>query len=248
MTLIIQKPTGAKLNLRKDYVPLDPNFSKVSLLLHGDGSNGSTVIADSSQRMNGVTAVSGAQITTSESLFGGASISLAASNSYLSIPRSDSFDFATGDFTIEAWIKFNSGGDLSIVGGIGPTSGTLMLRRLAAGSLGLGRNHIAFDTVSSVLSWNTTRFYHLAVIRSSGTVYMFRDGSQIGSGANTQSYALAASTDTVWGVGATQATLNTFSPGLFLNGYVEDLRITKGVARYTSNFSVPTTAFPDAIT
>jgi hypothetical protein len=227
-------------------VPIDPSFANVALLLHGDGANGSSTFVDSSSYANSVTAVNGAQIATEASVFGGASISLSASASYLSLPANSIFNFGTGDFCIEAWVKFNTAGDNAIVGGIGPTNGSLMIRRRSDGTLSLGRNLIAFDTSSSVLSWDTTRFYHLAVTRSSGTVYLFRDGAQIGSGANSLTYNLTVGSNSIWAIGASQLTANGFGAGSQLNGYIDDLRITKGIARYTANFTPPTAPFPDA--
>ena len=56
------------------YAPVDEEFDKVSLLLHGDGTNGSTTIVDSSSNVNSVTANNGAQISTTQSKFGGSSI------------------------------------------------------------------------------------------------------------------------------------------------------------------------------
>ena len=54
--------------------PPDPDFANVSLLLHGDGTNGSTTIVDSSSSSKTVTAVGDAQISTAQSKFGGSSI------------------------------------------------------------------------------------------------------------------------------------------------------------------------------
>lgn len=227
------------------YAAVDEYFDNVSLLLHGDGANGSTTFTDSSSYGNNVTGVNGAQITTAVSVFGGASISLTAANSYLTVPASSIFNFGTGDFTIEAWVRFNSSSnDVAIIAGFGPTNGSLMIRR-TGDALKLGRNHIAFDTASSALSWNTTQFYYIAVTRSNGIVYLFRDGAQIGSGANTQSYNLTVGSNSAWAVGASQSIAGLSSPGNHLNGYIDELRITKGIARYTANFTPPTAPFPD---
>ena len=85
--------------------PTDPDFADVSLLLHGDGTNGSTTIVDSSDNVNSVTANNGAQISTTQSKFGGSSIEfLSTANTGLAVTPSSVFQFGTGDWTVEAWI------------------------------------------------------------------------------------------------------------------------------------------------
>jgi hypothetical protein len=222
----------------------DPFFPNVSLLLHGDGANGSTTIIDSSPSPKTVTAVGNAQISTAQSRFSGASIAFDEDGDYLQVPRSSAFDFGTGNFTIEAWCRFSASGDMTIVGGVGPTSGTLMLRRLSDNTLRLGRNNVAWDVTSPQLAWATNQFYYVAATKSNGIVRLVRDGVEVASAANAQSYALASLSDSFWAVGASQSTQNIFSPGLFMNGNIEELRITKDIARNVS--VVPTAPFPDA--
>ena len=83
------------------YAPVDEEFDKVSLLLHGDGTNGSTTIIDSSSSPKAVTAVGDAQISTAQSKFGGASIAFDGAGDWLTTPASNNFAFGIGDFTIE---------------------------------------------------------------------------------------------------------------------------------------------------
>jgi len=225
--------------------PVDPNFSNVSLLLHGNGANGSTTITDSSPSPKTVTPVKNAQISTAQSKFGGGSIAFDGTGDCLTIPSSVDFNFGTGDFTIEAWCRFDSAADIAIVSGRGPTNGSLMFRRLGDNTLRLGRNNVAFDLNSAALSWSTGQFYHLATVKNGGTAYLFRDGVQVATGSNTQSYSMTAGSDSNWAVGAGQSNSNDSTLGLFINGYIDELRITKGVARYTANFTPPTAPFPD---
>ena len=98
MTLLTE-PTRIVL-AKGQPVPNDPNFAFNSLLLHGDGTNGSTTIIDSSPSPKTVTAVGNAQISTAQSKFGGASIAFDGAGDYLSTPDSSAFDFPA-DFTIE---------------------------------------------------------------------------------------------------------------------------------------------------
>jgi len=225
----------------------DPYFSNVSLLLHGNGTNGSTTIVDNSRTPKTVTVAGNAQISTAQSAFtGGSSIAFDGTGDYLTIGRDPAFNFATGDFTIEAWCRFATATDQAILGSIGPTNGGLLIRRLADGTIRIGRAIVAWDLISSALTWSTSSFYHIAVVKSSGTAYIFRDGVSVGSAANAFSYNLAPDVNTVWAVGAAQFSSGSLSPDAFMNGYIDDLRITKGIARYTSNFTPPDAPFPDA--
>jgi hypothetical protein len=229
----------------KEAGPADPFIGSVSLLLHGDGANGSTAIIDSSPSPKTLTAVGDAQISTAQSKFGGASLLFDGSGDALTVPKGDEVNFGLGDFTIEAWIRFSVlPGDYGIVAGRGPTAGTLMFAALAT-SLRIGRNNIAWDLIGST-SWVLNVWYHVAVTRESGTLRIFKDGLLLNSGTYTGTYTLADTADTDYAVGARQINvLSSSTLDRFFNGYIDDLRITKGVARYTANFTPPTAPFPD---
>ena len=82
-------------------------FSSVSLLLHMDGTNGSTLFVDSSQSPKSVTASGNAQISTTQSKFSGSSGLFDGSGDYLSIPFTSGggFDFGTSNFTVEFFTR-----------------------------------------------------------------------------------------------------------------------------------------------
>lgn len=235
----------------EEKIPLDQDYRNVSLLLHGDGANGSTTIIDSSPSPKTVTAVGNAQISTAQSKFGGASMLFDGNGDVLTVPKSDEVDFGLGDFTIEAWIRFSAlATDNSIVAGRGPTAGTLMFVAFAGLSglndLRIGRNNVAWDLIAST-SWLSGVWYHVAVTRDSGTLRLFKDGLLLSSGTYTGAYTLADTSDVNYAVGARQKNISSSSDlDRFFNGNIDDLRITKGVARYTSNFTPPTAPFPDA--
>ena len=94
----------------------DPNFSSVSLLLHMEGSNGSTTFIDSSSNALTVTANGNAKITTSTFKFGSGSADFDGAGDYLSTPSSSLFDFGAGSlFTVECFVRFSS----AVSGGTG---------------------------------------------------------------------------------------------------------------------------------
>jgi hypothetical protein len=81
-------------------IPDDPNYASVSLLLHMDGTNGSTVFTDLSPVPKVVTRFGDAQISTAQSKFGGSSAYFDGTGDYLTVASSADFGFGTGDFTI----------------------------------------------------------------------------------------------------------------------------------------------------
>ena len=227
----------------------DTNINEVSLLLHGDGTNGSTTITDSSLTPKTVTAVGNAQISTAQSKFGGASIAFDKVDDRLTLAASSDFAFGTGDFTVEAWlysrdVSAASRGWLqtsATTGGLATTySDGLVIFQGSDGSGVPASGGICvaidgfnfFGTGSIVLLAN--QWQHIAVTRAASTCRVFVDGSVVGS--RTSSANLTASNLVIGGY---------YSTSFLYDGYIDDLRITKGVARYTANFTPPTTSFPD---
>lgn len=234
----------------EEKTPLDQDYRNVSLLLHGDGANGSTTIVDNSPTPKTVTAVGNAQISTAQSKFSGASIAFDGSGDAATVPRTADCDFGTGDFTIEAWIRFSALNlDCSIVAGRGPTNGGSLMFAAITGASGnndlrVGRNLVAWDLIANT-SWSADTWYHVAVTRASGILRLFKNGVVLNTGTYAGNYTLAFPTDSTYAIGARQKDPNSSTLGQFFNGYIDDLRITKGVARYTSNFTPPTAPFPD---
>ena len=221
--------------------PVDLNRSQVSLLLHGDGANGSTTITDSSPSPKTVTAVGNAQISTAQSKFGGSSIAFDGTGDYLTPPTSTDFQFGTGNFTVDGWVRVNT--VTSKANGVFQQATTLFPESTA--------NTVAFGTSNnnwqiyaknaqsvSVATLAVNTWYFFALVRNGTTTSFYVDGtSVIQVTADSTNY-----TGQVMGVGSIFGT-STFNTTL--NGYIDDLRITKGIARYTANFTPPTAPFPD---
>lgn len=219
----------------------DPDFANVVVLLHMDGSDASTTFTD--VKGHTFTAAGNAQIDTAQSKFGGASGLFDGSGDYITTPDSADWDLGTGDFTIEFFIRFNAlpaSSAYSLVGNyVSGTSGWIVQfrndapgARLTFGSSG--------DTPIDGFTWSpsTATWYHVAITRASGTVKAWVDGTQVGSDV-TNTENISGSTGVLM-IGA----LN-LGPLQYLNGWLDELRITKGVARYASGFTAPTQAFPD---
>ena len=230
----------------------DQYYNSVSLLLHGNGTNGSTTITDNSPSPKTVTAFGDARISTVQSKFGGASIAFDGNGDYLTTPDSTGWDLS-GDFTIEAWV-YLAGYSNAYSGAYGacvvaqynstplvyPIGWQLRINgtALAYNTINLftGNTDLNFASSIALYSWN-----HIAVTRSSGSIKAFVNGMQAGSTvANSDSFTEGGARP-LW-IGA----LNDSSFRFWLNGYIDELRITKGIARYTTNFTPPTAPFPDS--
>jgi hypothetical protein len=219
--------------------PVDPQFGSVSLLLHGNGTNGSTTITDSSPTPKTVTAVGNAQISTAQSKFGGASIAFDNAGDYLTLASNSAFAFGTGDFTIEFWVYMNSlkAGINFINSNSGSGSGTNSVIFGLNDSNALEYYINGASRISDPVALSTSSWVHVALCRGSGTSRIFKNGLQVGTSfADTQTVNSA----NTFLIGTRNDNLS-FS----FNGYIDDLRITKGVARYTANFTPPTAPFPD---
>jgi hypothetical protein len=233
-------------------VPVDPQYGSVSLLLHGDGTNASTTITDNSRSSKTVTAFGNAKISTAQSKYGGASLLLDGNGDYLTTPDSEDFRFRDIGFTVEAWVyhvqraAFNA----PLVGNgfyDGTKDNGWYFDILSTGVLRFYMSAIGLTTEivtsgATLIALNT--WTHVAAVRSGSTLTLYINGTSRGSitsvinenwsGANAQLKVGTAQTNA--GLGAVA---NSF------NGYIDDLRITKGVARYTANFTPPAAPFPD---
>jgi hypothetical protein len=215
----------------------DPYFNQVVLSLHMNGANGGTSFPDSSNSSHAITAVGNAQTSTAQAKFNGSSGLFDGVGDFLTMPHSDDFNFGTGDWTIEFFLRFNSLSSYQTIYEHGYISagGLLVQTNLNTGKFvvytsGVSRA-VETSTAPSVGVW-----YYYAIVQSGGVITIYRDGVYAGSGSNSVDLTITAAA----AVGARA------SDSLYgINGNVAEFRITKGGARYTSNFTPPTEAFPD---
>jgi hypothetical protein len=212
---------------------VDPDFSSVSLLLHFDGIVGATTFTDSSSNAHAITRFGNASLSVTQAKFNLAGY-FDGSDDRLSVADDGDFDFGTGDFTVEAWIyKQASNVDQFIVSSSG--NGGMFFGFDNTDNLGIGRTGTAWDhTVTHGIASNT--WAHVAVCRSGSSLRFFVDGVQKGSTfTNSTSYDLST----------TSLTIASQGGAFYFTGYLDELRVTKGVARYTAGFTAPTAPFPD---
>jgi hypothetical protein len=184
---------------------------------------------------NDLETVGNAQISTTQSKWGGSSMSFDGTGDYLLAPSNALYSFGTGVFTVECWLYINS--LPGVVGGIVDTATTASSGRFSLVLYASGKIYVDNNTnlLISTSSLATGSWYHLAVVRT-------------GTGTNQTSLYINGVQDKTATI-ATDFTNNNLRVGTTfdnynLNGYIQDLRITRGYARYTANFTPPTAAFP----
>ena len=218
----------------------DLAFDKVSLLLHFDGANGSTTFADSALVPNTVTTYGGAVISTAQSKWGGASAYFdGTNNSYAAIQNSIEFDLASQEFTIDVWMYFIESGSAgsAVFGrwGTGPSTNTDFLLAILGGKLVFlaGWTGVELNAPGAlpVGAW-----VHVAVTRSGNVWTLWQDGVAVA----TKTSALVIPYSPLQSLRLSRWD----DQASFFKGYIDDLRVTKGVARYTANFTPPIGPFP----
>jgi len=170
-------------------------------------------------------------ISTTQSKWGGSSMYFDG-NDYLVAPSSQNFALGTGDYTIEAWVyptSIRNGENLVYVTDV--TGGVAFGYNQT--QIYIGARGVTFD-LQVTYSMSTNTWTHIAAARQNGTVRIFANGNLVGSGSVTRSCPQG-----IGGVGD-YPTLT----GNGVTGYINDLRLTKGYARYTTTFTPPTGAFP----
>ena len=189
--------------------------------------------------MTNMETVGDAKLSTAISKFGGSSMSFDGTGDYAVQPTNINFGYGTGDFTIEFWLYMNSiSADQTIFSNLTSDASVNPHIYYLNGTAIIYYTNGANRITGSALSINT--WYHIAVCRASGSTKMFINGTQTGSTyTDSNNYGTSAplGIGTYWSAGS-PVTVST------LTGYIDDLRITKGYARYTSNFTPATSAFP----
>lgn len=195
------------------------------LLLHGNGVDGATSFVDEAGKI--VTPVGNTCIKTDQSRFGGASMFFDGSGDSLTVGTSTDFAFGIGDFTIEMWVNASAFGTNGIFFAISATGGLIFGRRDAIDSWGICAwgGSIWGVTATPLPSLNT--WHHVAMVRATGILTLYLDGIAVASGTDVRYYTGGAAT----------LGLNGFT------GYIDEVRISKGIARWTENFIPSDTAY-----
>jgi hypothetical protein len=196
-------------------------------------------IFDNSMK-NDLETAGNAQISTSVKKFGTGSMAFDGSGDYLDVVTNSVMAFGTGDFTIEGWFYTNTtSGDRNLVDFRPSGTNGAYPNIFIAGGGYLSYNANGSVPISGGTAISTGTWYHFALARSGTSTKLFLNGTQQGS-------TYSDSTNYVVGDQRPRIATGGYGAGIAnFDGYIDDLRITKGVARYTANFTPPTAAFPN---
>lgn len=209
------------------------------LLLHADGTDASTTFTDSSTNAKTITANGNAQIDTAQKKFGTASYLGDGTGDYVSVSDSADFNFGTGDFTVDYWVRFSAveykwqfmwGTDSTGISVSLQSGTTFWVYRV---------ENTSYVTSTAPLA---DTWYHVALIRTSGTVRFFVNGTQLGTDA-TNTATLDMNTYSKF-IGTYVTDPTTYS----LNGWIDEFRVVKGTAAWTTNFTPPDTPYAGSAT
>lgn len=224
------------------YSNVSDSYTKA--LLHFDGPDAGVAIIDESGKT--WTAVGNAQIDTAQYKFGGASLLLDGTGDYVKTPSDTDFNLGSDDFTVDFRIRFNalpatnsnfalvhhvhtddSGWQINVYDDAGVHS--LDFRNYTGASY-------TIDIKKAITTLSTNTWYHIAVVRNGSNFYFFLDGVQ----------------QSTTGIDADTTTDNTAilylgsnrNGASAVNGWIDEFRLSKGIARWTANFTPPVTAYP----
>ena len=211
----------------------DPYAANLVLAIPMNGSNNGTTFTDVSNVIRGTGSAksitrTNAVTKTAESNFYGSSGYYDANSSRLAVANSSDFDFGSGDYTIEVWVHPTDSGTRNLVsrsytGGTGNYSGFILS---TAGFLETVSQSAWDVNISHTLALNV--WSHCAVVRQGDTWTYFVNGVSVGSATAIGSVPT--------GPGDLYVSYRDGQSDFF--GYMQDLRIYKGVAKYTTPFPV----------
>jgi Concanavalin A-like lectin/glucanases superfamily len=247
-TIDYDKPVGSTVSTLVSWMivfgPPGGNDEFTKLLLHFDGNDGDTTTTDSSPTAKLPSFGGTASIDTAESKFGGSSLLLpgASNGSYCSVPTSGDFNLGNGEWTVDFWFKR----------GAPPyPSAAYMFSKHHTGIEGFmfyGRSYVeghvgitvyvdaAFTGIgSSIFPDTPPTWHHYAAVRAGTTLMLFVDG--IMSTPKTLTGSINWSPEPLY-IGKISTNTNER-----FKGWIEEFRFSKGIARWTANFSPPTAPY-----
>lgn len=184
--------------------------------------------------------------STAQQKFGTASGYFDGGGSYLSLADSADWDFGSGDFTIDCWVRPSAINELDNMTICDQTdaAGTSRFHLSIAADQKLWFRSLSASVAkayyeSPVYAWEVNTWYHIAIVRNGSNFYQFINGV-----SQSLTVTTAISTNTLpdiaglFGIGARPQYGDGFFPG-----HIDELRVSKGIARWTSDFTPPTSEY-----
>lgn len=177
-----------------------------------------------------VTTIGNTTITSFSPVFGTGAGNFNNRGGFLGVEDSSDFYFGLGDFTIDFWIRFQSGAVASSALYSNRASSSGVVVQMDASS----NLKVTLNSSVKTETWNPAAFtwYHVAVVRSAGELMFFVNGTQLGSPT--------ANSDDIQSSGGANLFVGSLGGAENLSGLMDEFRVSKGVARWTSNFTPPT--------
>lgn len=211
----------------------DPYWANVVALLHFNGANGSTTFTD--EKAGVWTRGGSAIISTENSRFGGSSLKLDGA-SYLTQAASAKFGFGTGDFTVECFMASTAIERVIFdVRDAGTQSGVFISNHPAKGN-GIAYYQPSSGNLGGTTPTNTGDWFHYAWCGEAGTLRMFVNGNRVSQTAVALNFGASRPGWIGSQFGGAAARYS---------GFIDEFRVTKGVARYKENFIPPSEPFPN---
>ena len=217
--------------------------SYTKLVCHYDGADASTPTPAATGQT--ITYVGTAQASTAQKIVGSASLLLDGDSDYTTVPESANWDFGTGDFTVECWFRPTAKDVDSYLMSqyisldnrwyiVVNAANKILIQSSIGGSV-VG----AYITSSAIPSYAANQWWHIAAVRNGATVYLFANG-----------VSLAVTEATAWtgaqfGHLATALVTGSYLPVAHVHtaGYIDEVRISKGIARWTADFTPRQTGY-----
>lgn len=226
---LIIPPSGTiqRANVTAAFQPDGGELKSVATLvalLHMDGADGSSVFTDETGKTWTVTG--NARIRTAQAKFG-QSVGFDGSASWLSAPSGPEFNFGMGDFTWECFAYWTGNGNCALLS----IDSNWTLYRATDNNLWVYNGttaHILGGGFQALNVWD-----HIALTRAGGTLRLFRNGVLLSSASYPNNLP---SNNFVIGASANGAYT-------YMKGYIDEVRIHRGVALYTASFTPPSTPF-----
>lgn len=211
------------------------NDSFTKILLHMEGSNGGVTFTDDNSGGSPHTWTPASATTSTVAFEFGASSMLSAVGG-VSTPDSTDFTLGSGDWTVDFWLNRN--GNSGTMGLFGQGNSTLTSSSIAAGFTAGNILVLSYNSGSTVV-FNTaitgSTWTHIAIVNHAGVITAYINGvAEATTGASSSFSDLASA----WWVGAR----GDFS-GAKHSGYIDEFRLSVGVARWTANFTPPTSPY-----